>query len=78
MYYSFRIRINRTVHRFIDSDLTEVRLSSQDTGFALFLRSGVREKSIKEAEQLLLAGEGFVSEEGAMEAGQRFQDVFIG
>jgi hypothetical protein len=77
MDFSFRIRINRPIHKFIDSDLTEVRLPPQDAGFALFLRSGVHEKSIKEAEQLVLAGEGFISEEAAKEAGQRFEDVFM-
>jgi Apea-like HEPN len=77
MSYSFRIRVNRSLHKFIDSDLTEVDLSPQDSGVALFLRAGVHEKSIKEAEQLVLAGEGFISEEAAKEAGQRFEDVFM-
>jgi hypothetical protein len=77
MHYSFRIRINRSNLNFINSDLTEVRLPAQDARFALFLRSAIHEKSMKEAEQLVLAGEGFTSEEAATEAGRRFEDVFM-
>jgi hypothetical protein len=77
VYYSFRIRINRSNRNYIDSDLTEVRIPSRDAGLALFLRSAIHEKPIKEAEQLVLAGEGFISEEAAAEAGQRFEEVFM-
>lgn len=77
MYYSFRIRINRSNRNFIDSDLTEIRIPSQDAGLALFLRSASHGKSIKEAEQLVLVGEGFPSKEAAWEAGQRFEEVFM-
>lgn len=77
VYYSFRIRINRSNQNYVDSDLTEVRISSRDAGLALYLRSAIHEKSIKEAEQLVLAGEGFISEEAAAEAGQRFEEVFM-
>jgi hypothetical protein len=77
VYYSFRIRINRSNRNYIDSDLREVRIPSRDAGLTLFLRSAIHEKSIKEAEQLVLTGEGFISEEAAAEAGQRFEEVFM-
>jgi hypothetical protein len=77
MSYSFRIRINRSSRNFFDSDQMEVRLPSRDARIALFLRSATHGKSIKEAEQLVLAGEGFTSEEAAWEAGQRFEEAFM-
>jgi hypothetical protein len=77
MSYSFRIRINRSNRNFINSDLTEIPIPSPDAGIALFLRSAIHEKSIKEAEHLVLAGEGFISEEAASEAGHRFEEAFM-
>lgn len=77
MHYSFRIRINRSNRNFINSDLTEVRLASQETGLTLFLRSAIHKTSIKEADHLVLAGEGLRSEEAASEAGQRFEEAFM-
>ncbi len=53
MYYSFRIRINRSNRNYVDTDLREVRIPSRDTGLTLFPRSAVEEKCIKEAEQLV-------------------------
>jgi hypothetical protein len=77
MRYKFRIRVNRSSRNFINTDLTEVSISSPSVEFALFLRSASLGKSIKDAEQLVLAGEGFNSEAAAIEAGMRFEEAFM-
>ena len=77
MNYNFRIRVNRSDRNFIATDLTELSIPSPDVGIALFLRSAVSGKSIKEAEQLVLAGEGLVSEAKALDAGLRFKEAFM-
>ena len=77
MNNNFRIRVNRSNRNFITTDLTEVSIPSPYVGTTLFLRSAVHEKSIKEAEQLVLAGEGFKCEAAALEAGMRFEQAFM-
>jgi hypothetical protein len=75
--YNFRIRVNRSDRNFINTDLTEVSIPSPEVSVTLFLRSAVSGKSIKDAEQLVLAGEGFICEAKALEAAIRFEEAFM-
>jgi hypothetical protein len=77
MPYNFRIRVNRSDRNFINSDQQEIKISASYVAFPLFLKAAVQGKSIKEAEQLVLLGEGFDSKSVAREEGQRFEDVFM-
>ena len=77
MSYDFRIRIYRSCAASINTELAEVSIPSADTSISLFLRAASQEKSIKDAGQLVLAGEGFDSETEALDAGTRFQEAFM-
>jgi hypothetical protein len=74
--YNFRIRINRSSSAGIDTNLTEFSIPLPDVSICLFLRASTGEKSIKDAEQWVLAGQGFNSESEALVAGMRFEEAF--
>jgi hypothetical protein len=77
VYYNFRIRVNRSDQSFIDSNLAEIRMPSAGLGFPVYLRSASQGKSIRDATQLVLTGEGFNSESDASGAGIRFEEAFM-
>lgn len=75
--YNFRITVNLSDRSFIDTDLAEIKMTFSGVVFPVYLRSACQGKSIKDANQLALAGEGFDSESDASEAGIRCEEAFM-
>ena len=77
MHYSFRIRVNRSLGCTLQTDSSEIYIAAPEANISLFLRAASADKSIKDAEQWALFGEGYTSESEAEEAGMRFQDALM-
>ena len=73
MSYTFRIRFNCSPHTAIQSDSRELVLPAHDEGGIVTLKNPTSDEPIKDAEQLVLLGNGYASEKEAVEAGNRFQ-----
>lgn len=73
--YSFRIRFSRSPTDTIKFDGDEIKLSDSGSGESVYLRSSPREVLIKDAEQLVLIGDGYQSEDEAHEAGARYMRI---
>lgn len=73
--YSFRIRFSRSPTDTIKFDGDEIKLSDVGSGESVYLRSSPREVLIKNAEQLVLIGDGYQSEDEAHEAGTRYMRI---
>jgi hypothetical protein len=76
MKYTFRIKFNRAPSSPILTDASEIQLPAPEAGICLSLRA-MSNKSLKDAEQWALFGEGYKSETDARDAGNRFQDTLI-
>lgn len=72
MSYTFRIRFNCSPHTAIQSDSRELVLPGSD-GDTLTLKNPISDQPIKDAEQLVLVGTGYSTEEKAIESGNNFQ-----
>ena len=77
MSYTFRIRFNRSPHNTIQTEASELNVPVPDKGVSLALRNPKADQPIKDAEQLVLVGEGYDSERQATEAGLRFQNALM-
>lgn len=77
MSYTFRIRFNRSPHDTIQSEAAELIMMVPDKGTAVLLRNPKTDQPIKDADQLVLIGDGYSSEKEAIEAGLRFQHVLM-
>ncbi len=75
--YSFRLRVIRANGSTLNFDETKVDFSVEDSGISIALHSSSPGKSIKEAEQWALVGNGYGSEEDAKNAGAYFRDVLM-
>jgi len=76
--YTFRIRLNRSPRDTIQTELFEINVATAEDGISVFLRAALPQKpSLKDAEQWVLSGEGYSSENEALEAGTRFQDALM-
>lgn len=73
MSYTFRIRFNRSPHDTLESNDPELLMPIPNTGINVSLRNPKIDQPIKDADQLVLTGDGYSSEEAAAEAGILFQ-----
>src|SRR5215813_7554864 len=76
MKYTFRIKFNRAPSSPILTDASDIQLPAPEAGISLSLRA-MSNKSLKDAEQWALFGEGYKSETDARDAGNRFQDTLM-
>jgi len=76
MKYTFRIKFNRASPSPILTDASEIQLPAPEAGISLSLRA-MSNKSLKDAEQWALFGEGYKSETDARHAGNCFQDTLM-
>lgn len=75
--YTFRIRFNRSPHNTIQSEAPELIVSVPDKRITVSLRNPKTDQPIKDADQLVLLGEGYSSEQEAVDAGIRFQNALM-
>lgn len=77
MSYSFRIRVNRSPTDTIQCDEREIIISSHNEKIQVTLRNSRSDQSIKDAEQLVLHGDGYDSAQEAIDAGELHQEALV-
>ncbi len=78
MGYTFRLRFNRSPLATLETNLSEIKIAIPERGISVFLRASLPEnKTLKDAGQWVLVGEGYHSENKALEEGEHLQDALM-
>ena len=75
MAFSFRIRFHLPEHQRLSLKVPASPIDTRGSPSALTLAAGVPGKNIDECDRLTLRGDGYVTENDALEGGERLRDV---